>query len=70
MASQLHMLNHNALNSNILLQITKILLESGAKIDTGDLVKFSSLHIACHFGHEKVNVNPKYMKCTYPNQTT
>ncbi|GFR66245.1 serine/threonine-protein kinase TNNI3K-like [Elysia marginata] len=35
-------------------RIAKILLESGAKIDMGDLVKFSSLHIACHFGHEKV----------------
>ncbi|KAK6980388.1 serine/threonine-protein kinase TNNI3K, partial [Biomphalaria glabrata] len=34
-------------------EIAKSLVESGAKIDMGDLVKFSSLHIACHFGHEK-----------------
>lgn len=35
-------------------QISKCLLEEGAKIDTGDVVKFSPLHLACHFGHEKV----------------
>nr|KAG5701743.1 hypothetical protein BaRGS_004345 [Batillaria attramentaria] len=34
--------------------IAKILFTHGAQIDIGDIVKFSPLHIACYFGHEKI----------------
>ena len=37
-----------------LLQLTTCLLENGATVNAGDAVKFSPLHIACNFGHDKV----------------
>ncbi|XP_060080735.1 serine/threonine-protein kinase TNNI3K-like [Ylistrum balloti] len=35
-------------------EITSALLESGAKVNVEDAVKFSPLHVACNFGQERV----------------
>ena len=37
-----------------LLQIAACLLDHGAKVNQGDFVEFSPIHIACNFGHDKV----------------
>jgi ankyrin repeat protein len=39
------------------LEIARVLYAHGAQLDVGDIVKFSPLHIACYFGHEKASLN-------------
>lgn len=48
------------------IQVARVLVTHGAHIDVADIVKFSPLHIACYFGHEKVSNWKMLFKANLP----
>ena len=48
-------LNHALHQSLQCFQIAACLIDHGCSVNQEDAVKFTPLHIACNFGHEKVS---------------